>query len=124
MTAKHEHSVGTERNKGVILKLLNITYYKDEVYLVIEIKNRSGIDFEIDYLNVSRVNGNNKRKAPYQNLQLKVLYKHKLPDVIMNKHMKRFVYVLPKFVLGKNEKLEIEIQELKGSRNLILKIKL
>ncbi len=36
---------------------------------VIEVKNKSGIDFEIDYLNVYRTNGNKKRKASYQRLQ-------------------------------------------------------
>ena len=33
---------------------------------------------------------------------------------------KRFVYVLPKFVLGENEKLILELKELNGNRRLIL----
>tara|TARA_R110001606_G_scaffold375295_2_gene533530 strand:+ start:243 stop:524 length:282 start_codon:yes stop_codon:yes gene_type:complete len=90
------------------------------VYLVIEIKNKSGVDFEIDYLNIYRTNGNNKRKASFQKLQQKAIYKYKMPHIIKNGERQRFVYVLPKFVLGTNEKLLLELQELKGSRRIEL----
>ncbi|MCF6348617.1 MAG: conjugative transposon protein TraN [Flavobacteriaceae bacterium] len=92
--------------------------------MVIEIENKSGIDFEIDFLNIYRINGNKKRKASFQSLQQEVIYKHKMPSLIKNQYVQRFVYVLPKFVLGDNEKLLIELQELKGSRSVILKTKL
>ena len=121
LRSKHEYAVRVKRKKGMVLKLLNIRYHKDKVYLVLEIKNRSGIDFEIDFLNVYRANGNKKRKASFQRLPLDVIYKHKSPRMVGNSDIKRFVYVLPKFVLGDNEKLEIELQELKGSRALKLK---
>jgi hypothetical protein len=117
-------SIVTKRKKGIVLKLLKLKYHKDQVYMVLETKNKSGIDFEIDYLNVYRINGNKKRRASYQALQQEVNYKYKLPNVIMNRHIKRFVYVLPKFVLGDNEKLMIELKELKGSRSVILKTKI
>ncbi len=116
-------SIATKRRKGLVLKLLNLKYHKDEVYIVLELKNKSGIDFEIDYLNINRSNGNNKRKASYQRLNMEVNYKHELPQVVMNNHVKRFLYVLPKFVLGDNEKLEIVLQELKGSRHILLESK-
>ena len=91
------------------------------MYLVLEIRNRSGIDFEIDYLNVSRVLGNKNRKASYQSLEQEVIYKHDMPKTVGNNNAKRLVYVLPKFVLGENEKLQIELSELKGSRKLVLR---
>jgi hypothetical protein len=89
-------------------------------YLVLEIKNKSEIDFEIDYLNIYSVNGNKKRKASYQKLLMEADYKHDMPNTIKAKQSHRLVYVLPKFVLGDNEKLMIELQEEKGSRKLIL----
>ena len=113
--------IETKINKGVILRLLKVTYNKDDAYLVIEIKNHSGIDFEIDYLNVSRVQGNKNRKASYQSLEQEVIYKHDMPKTVGNNNAKRLVYVLPKFVLGENEKLQIELSELKGSRKLVLR---
>ena len=111
----------TKRKKGLKLQLERIAYNGSETYLVMEIANQSGITFEIDFLNVYRVSGNKRRKASYQKLQMKPVYKHKLPEKIWNGQSLRFVYVLPKFVLGDKEKLQLELQELKGNRKLILK---
>ena len=113
--------ISTKRKKGVKLQLQKMSYNKDEVYLVLEIKNRSGIDFEIDFLNVYRTNGNKKRKASYQRLEQRVLYRHKMPGIIKNGQSHRLVLIIPKFVLGDQEKLEIELKELKGSRKVLLK---
>jgi len=115
--------LATKRRKGIKLCLHKMVYNTSEVYLVIEIENNSGIDFEIDDLNIYRTNGNKKRKASYQKLQLNEIYRHKLPSIIRDKLSKRFVYVLPKFVLGGNEKIQIELRELKGNRKVILKTK-
>ncbi len=116
--------IAMKRKKGIKLRLQKMTYNISEVYLVIEVQNASGIDFEIDCLNIYRTNGNKKRKASYQRLQQKIIYKHKMPLIIKDKQSKRFIYVLPKFVLGDNEKLMIELKELKGSRNVTLKTRL
>ncbi|ASV31510.1 MULTISPECIES: DUF4138 domain-containing protein [Flavobacteriaceae] len=117
-------TIATERKKGIRLKLQKMAYDASEVYLVIEVKNKSGIDFEIDYLNMYRANGNSKRKASYQRLQQEVIYKHKMPKSLANGQSQRFVFVLPKFVLGDNEKLMLELKELNGSRKMILETKI
>ncbi|PQV48832.1 uncharacterized protein DUF4138 [Jejuia pallidilutea] len=109
-----------ERKKGIKLKLHKMVYKASEVYLVMEIENYSGIDFEIDYLNIYRVNGNRKRKASYQKLQQEAVYRYKMPNFVSDKKKQRFVYVLPKFVLGEDEKLLIELKELNGSRKVIM----
>tara|TARA_R110002096_G_scaffold27009_2_gene83000 strand:+ start:204 stop:1016 length:813 start_codon:yes stop_codon:yes gene_type:complete len=115
--------LATRRKKGMRLQLQKVVYQANEVYLVIEIKNKSRIDFEIDYLNIYRTNGNNKRKASFQKLQQKVIYRHNMPNTIKTGERQQFVYVLPKYVLGTNEQLLLEVQELKGSRKVILKTK-
>ncbi len=114
-------SIATKRKRGVKLRLQEMVYNGSEVYLVLEIKNKSDIDFEVDYLNIYRVNGNKKRKASYQKLLIQVEYKHEMPSIIKVGNSRRFVYVLPKFVLGDGEKLMIELQELKGNRKVGLK---
>ena len=123
LKSKHK-IIASKYKKDVKLQLQKMVYNASEVYLVIEVKNNSGIDFEVNYLNVFRTNGNKKRKASFQRLQQKVIYNYKMPLMIKDKQSKRIVYVLPKFVLTNNEKLQIELQELKGSRGLILKTKL
>jgi hypothetical protein len=76
--------------------------------------------FEVDYLDVSRVKGNKKRKSSFQELDLKVVYNHKMPDAFLKNQSDQFVLVLPKFVLGDDEKLQIELKELKGGRSVVL----
>lgn len=122
LNSKMEHIV-TKQKKGIRLSLQKMFYNASEVYLVMEIENKSKIDFEIDYLNIYRTNGNKKRKASYQSLHQKPVYKYKLPKLIRIGQSLRFVYVLPKFVSGDNEKLKIQLQELKGSRKVILETK-
>ena len=112
--------IATERKQGIKLELEQMVYDGSEVYLVIKIKNTSGINFEIDYLNVYRINGNNKRKASCQHLPQAVIYQHNSSNIILNGQSQQFVYVLPKFVLGDNEKLMLELKELNGSRKVIL----
>lgn len=111
----------TERKKGIKLQLQRIVYNDSETYLIMEISNNSGITFEVDYLNVYRISGNKKRKASYQKLFIESLSQYKLPDKIRNGQSYRFVYVLPKFVLGYKEKLQLELQEFNGSRKMVLK---
>lgn len=113
-------TIAVKRKKGIRLRLRKMAYDASEVYLVIEVMNKSGIDFEIDYLNVYRTNGNNKRKASFQRLEQEVIYKHKMSKSIANGQSQRFVFVLPKFVLGDNEKMMLELKEKNGSRKVVL----
>lgn len=113
-------TIATKCKKGIRLRLRKMAYDASEVYLVMEVKNKSEIDFEIDYLTVYRTNGNNKRKASYQRLRQEVVYKHKMPNAIADGKSQRFVYVLPKLVLGDNEKLMLELKERNGSRKVVL----
>ncbi|MCX2681877.1 DUF4138 domain-containing protein [Galbibacter sp. EGI 63066] len=113
--------IKTKRKKGIKLQLQKIAYNSSETYLVMEIANNSGIAFEVDFLNVYGVSGNKKRKASYQKLLMKSIYTYKMPSKVWNSQSFRFVYVLPKFVLGDKEKLQLELQELNGSRKVTLK---
>lgn len=115
--------LATKRKKGVGLQLQNWVYQGNVTYLVMQISNNSEIDLKVDYLNVYRVNGDKGKKASYQKLEMVPRYKYKMPSKIMNGSSKRFVYVLPKFVLGENEQLEIELKELNGNRRIGLKEK-
>lgn len=113
--------ITTKRKKGLKLQLQKMVYQGNQVYLVLEFKNNSGIDFEIDYLKAYRVNGNKKRKASYQKLEQQIIYSYEFPEIVKTNTKKRFVCVLPKFVLGAREKLEIELKELNGNRKMQIK---
>lgn len=108
------------RKNGLVLRLKDLVYDKTEVYALIEIGNRSGIDLETDYLKVFKVHGNDRRKSSYQKLPLDILYRQNFPDKVKNGESASFVVVLPKFTLGASEKLMLELKELHGSRNVRL----
>lgn len=111
---KHE-TIAVKRTQGMVLKLLKVAYYQDETYLVLEVKNKSGIDFEVDDVRVSVVQGTKKRRASMQRLEREVIYDWGVPKIIRNKEAERFVLMMPKLVLEKYSKLQIEIFELNES---------
>ncbi len=110
------------RKKGISLAIKNKVYHGDYVYIQFEIKNSSEIDFDINYLKLYKVNGNKKRKASYQELIIKPVFMHNLPDKVRHGETARFVYVLPKFTLDKNEKVLVKLNEQQG-RVLALKFR-
>ena len=110
----------TRRKNGLVLRLKDLVYDRTEVYAVIEIGNRSGIDLDVDYLKVFKVHGNNRRKSSYQKLPLDILYRQNFPDKVKDGEIAYFVVVLTKFTLGDTEKLMLELKEFHGSRNIRL----
>jgi len=113
--------LATKRIKGIKLQLQKMAYHGNETYLVMEISNNSEIVFEVDYLKVYSVTGNKKKKASHQKLEMVPMYKYQMSSKIRRGSSKRFVYVLPKFVLGDNEKLELELKERNGNRKVSLR---
>lgn len=79
--------VKARRAFGIRLSLQKIVYHQSEVYMVLNIKNMSGIDFEIGDLRVSIVNGKNKRKSSYQKNTLTTTYQHGVPSSIASKRV-------------------------------------
>ena len=114
-------TLASKNENGIILRLKAMVYQHSEVYLVMEIQNKSGIDFEVNFLNVSISSSNKKRKSSYQDLTQIPVYKYIFPSIVKNSETKDFVYILPKVVLGKNEKLLIELTE-KHGRKIKLKL--
>jgi len=114
----------TKAKNGIKIGIKNVVYKDDKVYMQLEIKNRSGINFDVDFLNVYRVSGNKKRKASYQKLSLNPIYKHELPETVRHGETTRFIYVFDKFTLGDNEKVLIKLQEENGSRLIEMKRRL
>ena len=110
-------------NDGVTIRMTKSIYYLNEVYVVFEIDNDSQIDFEINTLNLFKVNGNKKRKASYQELLLSPLYRFKMPQLIPKGQTVQFVCVYPKFTLGVREKLMVKLEELNGNRDVKVKLK-
>jgi hypothetical protein len=112
-----------KQNKGVVLRMTNSLYHGDKVFVVFEIQNRTQIDYEINALDLYRVNGTKTRKSSYQEVPLKSVYQFKRPTKVSSGSTIQFVQVHPKFTLGKNEWLLVSLDEFNGGRNLNMKLR-
>lgn len=110
-----------KRKRGIGLQLQKMVYHGEATYLVLEVTNRSGIAFEVDYLKVYRISGTKGKKASFQKRELEPLHVHGMPLKVYHGQRLRFVFVLPKFVLGNAEKLQLELRERKGDRKVVLR---
>ncbi len=116
-------SLVTKRKRGLRLRLESLTYHGDELYLVLNIKNKSGIDFELGHLAISVINGSKKRRASSQEIPLDMVYTYRQPHSVQTGTHQRFVCVAPKFVLGYKEDLKVQLWEKSGSRTISLLVR-
>ncbi|MCK0162073.1 DUF4138 domain-containing protein [Allomuricauda sp. F6463D] len=114
----------TKRKNGIRLGLESMTYKDDKMYLVFAIQNSSTIDFAMNYLDILRKIGTNKRRTAYQGLSIEPIFRFKQPKTIKSGETKRFVYVLPKFVPISGEIVLFDLNESKGSRKTVLKYRI
>ncbi|NKI27442.1 DUF4138 domain-containing protein [Arenibacter sp. 6A1] len=113
-----------KNKKGISIRMIKSFFYEHEVFILFEITNNSHIDFEINTLNLFKVNGNKRRKASYQELPLSPIYQFKMPKVVLKGQSVQFVCVYPKFTLGTNEKLRVKLDELNGARDVVLRLRM
>lgn len=118
---KHHTVLKSKRKGGIILRLRDVAYYGTDTYLVLEIENRSEIDFEVDFVQLFKAHGNPRKKSSYQKLVLEPVYRYQMPSLVKVGQKQRFVYMVPKFTLGDREKLLVELREKRGSRLIVLK---
>ena len=113
-----------KHRKGIGLQVNELIHYRDEVFIVFELKNTSGISFEPEYLRLYASRGNKRRNASYQKLLKEPVFRHRFPEIVEDQQRKRFVYVFPKFTIGEGERMEIELREKKGNRFLRMQVKI
>lgn len=110
------------RNDGVILRLENIVFDKEELYFVIQIRNNSTLDYDLNFLNLSIETRQKGKKKSLQRLYQKPIFKHHLPSKIVVNETVRFIYVMPKFSLSNDRMVILELNEKDGERNIDMKI--
>ena len=115
--------IKSRKKGGLKLTVSDMVYFKDEVYLVLALENRTEIIFEPDFLNVYISRGNRKRNASYQRLLQEPVYTYQFPKKLFHQQEQKFVLVFPKFTVGDNEKIGLEVREQKGSRYLKMSFK-
>ena len=111
-----------KRNDGIVLSVENIVFDKEELYFVIQIENRSSLDYDVNFLNLSIDTRKKGKKKSLQSLYQEPHFKYKLPTKINEKKTVRLVYVIPKFSISNERSVILELNENNGERNVRLKI--
>ena len=111
-----------KRNDGSVLSVENIVFEKEELYFVIQIENRSSVDYDVNFLNLSIDTRKKGKKKSLQSLYQEPHFKYKLPTKINEKKTVRLVYVIPKFSISNERSVILELNENNGERNVRLKI--
>ncbi|MDG3582499.1 DUF4138 domain-containing protein [Galbibacter pacificus] len=111
-----------KRNEGIILSVENIVFDKEELYFVIQIENRSTLDYDLNFLNLSVETRKKGKKKSLQHIYQEPIFKYNLPSKIAENETVRLVYVLPKFSISNDRRAVLELNEKNGERNLKLKI--
>lgn len=120
---RSEGVIKSRREDGLSLAARDLFYFKDEVYLVLSLENRSGITFEPNYLKVYVTRGNKKRNSSYQRILKEPVYTYNFPSEVLDLQQRKFVLVFSKFTVGKNENIELEMREKKGNRYLKMRFR-
>jgi len=104
------------------VSIKNIVYHNDALYYLMEINNNSKIDYDVNYLRFFTKNESGLKRKSIQKLQIKPVYRYQNPKRIKSNSKTEFVIVLPKFSIDNQKSIIVELNELKGERNLELKL--
>ncbi|WP_339629844.1 DUF4138 domain-containing protein [uncultured Maribacter sp.] len=119
---KLQNSILKRRNEGIVLSVERIVFDRAALYFVLEIKNNSTLDYDVNFLDLAIETRQKGKKKSAQRLFQKPLYTYNLPSKIPKNETVRFVYVLPKFSLSNDRRVVMELYEENGERSVELKI--
>ncbi|WP_431160807.1 DUF4138 domain-containing protein [Flagellimonas beolgyonensis] len=116
-------NLGTVKRRGIRLRLEKKVFKGDEMYLVFELRNKSGIDYDLETLDLLRINGSPKSRTSYQETRLDPLLVFQQPETLKSGSTYRIVHVYPKYAAGAHERLKMVLLERQGGRRLELLVK-
>ncbi|MCB0424459.1 MAG: DUF4138 domain-containing protein [Mangrovimonas sp.] len=122
LTRKQKIGSIQKRKNGIVLSLENIVFDKEELYFVIKIQNKSSLDYDLNFLDISTQTRKQGKKKSIQRISQLPNFKYDVPTKVAEKEIKRMVYVLPKFSLSNDKMVVLELNEKNGERNIKLKV--
>ncbi len=122
LTRKQKIGSIHKRKNGIVLSLENIVFDKEELYFVIKIENKSSLDYDLNFLDISTQTRKQGKKKSLQRISQFPNFKYGVPTKVAENQIKRMVYVLPKFSLSNDKMVVLELNEKNGERNLKLKV--
>jgi len=112
------------RKDDVFLWLKGVYYNEDELYVLLRLENREGVDLDINFIKYfieSSYKNTTKQKISITK-KSGLLYEYKVPKTVKGNTENHFVLVFKKVTLDNKKELLIELDEESGNRNLSLRI--
>ncbi len=122
LTRKQKNGSIQKRKNGIVISLAKIVFDKEELYFVVKIENKSSLDYDLNFLDISTQTRKQGKKKSIQQISQLPNFKYNVPTKVDENQIKRMVYVLPKFSLGNDKMVVLELNEKAGERNLRLKV--
>lgn len=122
LSKKERISRISKKQQGIKLSLENIVFNRKELYFVILIENKSSLDYDLNYLNLSIHTRKRGKKKSSQRILKEPIFQYKVPARIRKGQTTKLVYVIPKFSLSRDRRAVLELKEKDGERDLKLKI--
>lgn len=111
-----------KRSQGIVLSVENIVFDKEELYFVVQVKNASTLDYDLNFLNFSVITRQKGKKKSLQRIYQEPLFVFNQPNKIRENETVRMVYVLPKFSMSNDRRAIVELNENSGERNIKLRV--
>ncbi len=107
---------------GIQFILKGLYNHEGKYYFYLEMKNRSNVPFDIDFIHFKIAEKKLAKRSVIQPQILKPLRSYQSLDLIKGKSIGRNVFLLDQFTLAEDHVLFIEIYEKNGGRNQTLQV--
>ena len=102
---------------GIEYLLKGIYSYNDLLFFHLQMKNKSNVSFNTDYITFKVVDKKVAKRTAIQEQVVTPLRSYNQVTAVAGSHEERTVFVLPKFTLPNDKQFVIEITEKDGGRN-------
>ena len=113
----------TDKISGIEFEINNIFIHNDILLFRISLRNRTQINYTIDFMRLYIQDAKKSKKTAIQQLEQNVLFTFDYPEEVPAHEKRTFVMAVNKFTIPDKKRLVIEIQEKNGGRHFFYKLK-
>lgn len=115
-------SLRSKKRQGIRLSVKKMVYHREAMYMVLEIRNSSVIDYDVNFLRFGIESKSGLKRKSAQMVWKMPVFRYLQPHRIKGNATRTFVVVFDKFTMDRTKKMVIVLNELGGERNLRLKV--
>ena len=111
-------------NNDVVLKVTDIAYRRDKTFICLSMVNNSTVDYDVNFIQFNKISKKASKRSNYQAIEIPPLIESSFNtfERIASGESQKAVYVFEKLALDSNTLINIELNELRGERNIVLPV--